>query len=367
MDRKNTGIRLLLLPATWLYSLVTGFRNLLFDWKILPSKKFPIPIICIGNISTGGTGKTPLTEYLITLLTKHYRVAALSRGYKRKTSGFLLVTEVSSVDEAGDEACQVKQKFPKTLVAVDGNRRRGISRLLSLPDAERPDVILLDDAMQHRYVIPTLTLMLTDYHNMYYDDRILPAGNLRESVHGVYRADLILVTKCDEALKPIDLRIIEKNMSLMTNQRLYFSDIKYHPIKALFPSHAPDPSSSPNEPDLLLVAGIAAPQSFVKTLQSRSKNVHTCIFPDHHPFGPEDIRRIDAEFQKMPSPRRIICTEKDAMRLKALPCLPEAWKPHLFYLPVSVEFLFGQGEDFDTRILKHVSSNLNISKKNVKN
>lgn len=373
MDRNNTGIRFLLLPVGWLYSFVTRLRNLLFDWKILPSKKYPVPIICIGNISVGGTGKTPFTEYLIALLKKRCRVATLSRGYKRKTSGFLRVTEDSTADEAGDEACQVKQKFPDILVAVDENRRRGISRLLALPEAERPEVILLDDAMQHRYVIPSLTIMLTDYHNMYYEDYILPVGNLRESIHGAYRADIIVVTKCNEELKPIDLRIIEKNMSLMANQRLYFSDIKYHRVEALFPlqATAPPPCSLNEPPDagqhLLLIAGIANPQLFIKSFQVRSKNVRTCIFPDHHDYTPEDIRQIEAEFQQMPAPRCIICTEKDAMRLKTLAYLPETWKPYLYYLPISVEFLFDRGENFDARILKHVLSNININKKNVKN
>lgn len=370
MNRKNTIVRCLLIPFGLLYGLLTWLRNQLFDWKILPSEKFPIPVICIGNIAVGGTGKTPFTEYLISLLKEQYRVATLSRGYKRNTSGFVLATDHSTAYEIGDEACQIKQKFPEITVAVDSNRRRGIRHLLALPESERPNVILLDDAMQHRYVTPSLTIMLTEYRNMYYEDYILPIGNLRESIKGAYRADIIVVTKCKDVMKPIDLRIIEKNMALMANQRLYFSDIRYHRIEAVFPTQALSPclltELDANE-HILLVIGIANPQPFIEKMRAYSENVRTCIFSDHHAFEPTDIQRIDAEFQKMPPTRRIICTEKDAMRLRALDFLPEAWKSALYYLPISVEFLFDRGENFDSRILKHVISTININKKNVKN
>lgn len=369
MNRKNAFVRCLLSPFALIYSLAIWLRNQMFEWKILPSEKFAIPVICIGNISVGGTGKTPFTEYLVALLKKQYRVATLSRGYKRKTSGFILANEHSTAEEIGDEACQIKQKFPDVMVAVDANRRRGINRLLALPEDERPHVVLLDDAMQHRYVTPSLTIMLTAYRNMYYEDRILPVGNLRESIRGAYRADIIVVTKCSEVIKPIDLRIIEKNMSLMANQRLYFSDVKYHRLEAVFPQ-----ASSPCSPEelganenILLVAGIANPQPLIEKIKLYSDNVRTCIFSDHHHFEPSDIERIAVEFRKLPSPRRILCTEKDAMRLRVLPSLPEEWKASLYYLPISMEFLFDRSENFDSRILKHVISTININKKNVKN
>jgi tetraacyldisaccharide 4'-kinase len=371
MNRKNAIVRCLLSPLALIYGLVTWLRNQMFEWKLLPSKKYPIPVICIGNISVGGTGKTPFTEYLIALLEKQYRVATLSRGYKRKTKGFVLVQSNSTVSEVGDEACQIKQKFPDIIVAVDANRRRGISRLLALPENDRPNVILLDDAMQHRYVTPSLTIMLTEYNNMYYEDNILPAGNLRESVDGAYRADIIVVTKCPNVIKPIDLRIIEKNMLLMANQHLYFSAIKYHRIEALFPSLALHPCSlrelDVNE-NVLLVVGIANPQPIIDKMKSYTPNIQVCIFPDHHNFNLSDIKHIDLAFQKMPlAKKRIICTEKDAMRLKVLEFLPEEWKSSLYYLPISMEFLFDRGENFDLRILKHVISTININKKNVKN
>jgi tetraacyldisaccharide 4''-kinase len=370
MNRNNNILRFLFLPFAILFNMVTWLRNLLFEWKILPSKKFPVPVICVGNISVGGTGKTPFTEYLISLLQKQYRVATLSRGYKRKTKGFLIVGKDSTPNETGDESCQIKQKYPDIIVAVDGNRRRGIRRLLVLPENERPNVIILDDAMQHRYVTPSLTIMLTDYSNMYYEDFILPVGNLRESVRGAYRADIIVVTKCKGIIRPFDLRIIEKNMSIMASQRLYFSETKYHRLEPLFPSKAKSPCTLDELNDdekILLVLGIANPQSLIDKIKSYSKNVETCIFPDHHDFTQQNIEQIDVVFRKMASPLRIICTEKDAMRLKMNSVLPDAWKPFLYYLPITIDFLFERKENFDSRILKHVLSTINVHKENVRN
>jgi tetraacyldisaccharide 4'-kinase len=341
---------------------------MLFDLNILPSERFPVPVICIGNISVGGTGKTPLTEYLIRLLAKQYRVAVLSRGYKRETTGFLLAGGDCTAQDVGDESCQIKRKFPDIIVAVDADRRRGVRRLLALPAGERPNVILLDDAMQHRYLLPSLTIMLTEYGNLYYDDTLLPAGNLRESFHAVYRTDIVVVTKCPENIKPIDLRIMEKNMSLMANQRLYFSGISYHRVEPLFPSGKLKSSAlteiGRNE-GILLITGIANPQPLITVLKSHFDHVHICEFPDHHSFKQPDIQRIDDKFREIQSAsRRIICTEKDAVRLKSLDCLPVVWKSCLYYLPISVTFMFEHGDNFDTRILKHVISTINIQQKN---
>ena len=372
MKRKNPFLRLLLAPFSFLYGFITGFRNQLFEWKILPAERYPVPVICVGNITVGGTGKTPFTEYLIALIKKRYRIAALSRGYMRNTKGFLWVNQDTDASDAGDEACQIKRKFPDITVAVDSNRRRGIHRLLALPKAEQPEVILLDDAFQHRFVTPSLSIMLTDFNDMYYDDALLPAGNLRESMVGVYRADIIVVTKCNEIMKPIDLRIIEKNMNLMASQHLYFSKIKYLPLEALFPLHVTQSfsldASKPQDVELLLIAGIAKPQQFVNQVKAYKTPVKTFLFRDHHRFTASDIQNIHAEFQKLsPKKRRIITTEKDAMRLKTLAFLPDEWKSCLFFLPVSVDFLFDQSETFDLRILTHIMSTINIYRKNVKN
>ena len=371
MNRKNAFVKLLLSPFAFLYSFAVGVRNLLFDFKILPAKKYDIPVICVGNISVGGTGKTPFTEYLIALLQKQVRIAVLSRGYKRHTNGFLAVETKHTALEVGDEACQIMQKFPNILVAVDGNRRRGISRILSLPEDKRPDVILLDDAMQHRYVMPSLTIMLTDYHHMYYDDKALPAGDLRESRRGAYRADMIVVTKCPEAIKPTDMRIVQKMMVLNAHQRLYFTKIKYHPLEALYPSFAKCTCSlkeMEEDTQILLVTGIANPHPFIDTIKSQCNRMTTRIFPDHHGFTLADIQGLQLEFQKMTAKKkRIITTEKDAMRLKTLAYLPAEWKPVLYYLPMSVQFLFDQEYDFCKQIFNHIHSNIHIKEKYVRN
>ncbi|MDR0394601.1 MAG: tetraacyldisaccharide 4'-kinase [Tannerella sp.] len=367
MNRKSVSIRLLLAPFAFIYRLITDVRNMLFEWKLFPSERFPVPVICVGNISVGGTGKTPFTEYLILLLKRQYRVATLSRGYKRKTKGFVLANADCTAKEVGDESCQVKHKFPDITVAVDANRRRGIRRLLALPAEERPHVILLDDAMQHRYVSPSLIIMLTDYNHLYYKDFILPAGNLRESPRAVYRADIIVVTKCGKDIKPTDLHIIEKKMSLTANQHLYFSDIAYHKAEPLFPStqsHSYSLSEIDKDEDILLVTGIANPAPLIDRMKSHFENMHICGFSDHHSFKQSDIRQIDSLFKKMTSStRKIMCTEKDAVRLKSLAYLPDEWKPCLYYIPISVEFLFGRGNSFDARILKHIISTTNIQQK----
>ena len=360
MNRKNAPVRLLLTPFAFLYSFTVWFRNLLFDLNILPSEKYAVPVVCIGNISAGGTGKTPFTEYLIALLKKQYRIATLSRGYKRTTKGFIRVEANSSASEVGDEACQIKQKFPDMLVAVDVNRRHGVSRLLSLPDGDRPQVILLDDAMQHRYVTPSLTIMLTEHDNMYYDDSILPAGNLRESTRSVCRADIIIVTKCPDKIKPVDLRHIKKNMMLKPGQRLYFTTIKYAPLEALFPSFALHPctlNELETDAELLLITGIANPQPLIDTIKSYNIPFKVLKFSDHHRFSNTDLQHIHVDFQKMTSKnKRMITTEKDAMRLKTLAFLPDEWKPFLYYLPITVQFLCDEGDGFDASILAHVAA-----------
>ena len=355
--KKNAFVRLLLWPFARLYGWAVAARNLLFDLKMLPTVRFPLPVICIGNLSVGGTGKTPFTEYLVRLLKNDYRVAVLSRGYKRQSKGFVLAHLNSAAFEIGDEPCQIKRKFPEVIVAVDADRRHGIKQLLALPANERPQVILLDDAMQHRYVTPSLTVLLSDYEHLYCDDYLLPVGALRESARGAYRADITVVTKCHQAVEPKELQRIEQKIVLKAHQRLYFSDMRYHRPEPLFSSHTGLVTDLCHDAPVLIIVGIAHPQPFVSWVKTHFSMVYVCDFPDHHAFSPSDIRYIDEIYQKMPAAtRKIICTEKDAMRLQSLKFLPEHWKADLYYLPISVGFLLGQGEIFDTSILQHVHS-----------
>lgn len=346
-----------LAPLSLLYGMGVKLRNRLFDWKILPSVHYPVPVICIGNLAVGGTGKTPHTEYLIRLLKDQYKIAVLSRGYKRKSAGFVLADSHSTSLEIGDEPFQMKQKFPDIMVAVDANRRRGIRLLLELPAGLKPDVILLDDAFQHRYVAPSLSILLTDYHRLFYLDKLLPQGLLREPTEGIERADMVIVTKCGEDLKPIDVRIIEENMKLRAHQSLHFTKIVYGEMEPVFSSASSKRLRAKigKEDEILLIAGIASPGPFIKEAEKYSDHVINVTFPDHHTFTKGDFKKLQEIFERMPVNRRwILTTEKDAARLKNNPLVPKEWKKFLFYLPITIDFCIDN--DFDKTIKKHINT-----------
>ena len=223
----NPKINKWLLPASWLYGAVIKVRNKLFDSGILEERGYPIPIISIGNITVGGTGKTPHTEYLIRLLSKQWHVAVLSRGYKRKSEGFQLATKDTPMSVLGDEPHQIKQKFPNIYVAVDADRRHGIEQLMKETVAPGLDVILMDDAFQHRYVKPGLNILLVDHNRLLCDDALLPAGRLREPESSKERANIVIVTKCPKDMSPMDYRILTKKMDLYRYQQLYFTTLNY--------------------------------------------------------------------------------------------------------------------------------------------
>lgn len=346
-----------LAPFAFLYGLGVRFRNQLFSWGMLPARQYAIPIICVGNLSAGGTGKTPHTEYIVDILRKHYRVAVLSRGYKRKTRGFVLADAGSSSRDIGDEPFQIKQKYPDVSVAVDANRRRGILKLQELPEKIRPEVIVLDDAFQHRYVTPSLSIVLTDLHRLFYADRLLPAGRLREPADSIRRADVVIVTKCEEGLKPIEFRIMEEDMHLQAHQELFFTRIVYEDIRPVFADIAPRRSLQEvgKEEDILAIAGIASPQLFISEVEKYSAGVVPMIFPDHHGFGKQDFRKIKSRFDQMQSGGKfILVTEKDAARLVSHPLLPEEWKKLLYYLPIGIDFCMDRKPAFDQLIQKHI-------------
>lgn len=352
----NNKIKLysLLTPLSFIYGIVVWIRNILFDWGIFTSEQYSIPIISIGNLSVGGTGKTPHTEYLIQLLIDKYRIAVLSRGYKRKTSGYLLATSQSTSFDIGDEPYQIKRKYPNILVAVDSNRRRGIQNLLSLPIEQRPEVILLDDAYQHRYVQPSLSIVLSDFHRLFYLDRLLPVGHLREPASNIHRADIVIVTKCEKNIKPIDFRIIENNMGLKAHQLLYFTSITYDQIKPVFPEYTKGINFTDlNNKEILLIAGIANPEPFIQEINNVCTKIQTAIFPDHHFFTKSDFKKLDIIFQQMPPSNRIILvTEKDAARLKDNPLIPKEWKSVLYYQSITIQF--HNSKNFDETIKKHI-------------
>jgi len=330
-------LRLLLFPISIIYWTITSCRNYFYNLSILKSYSFPLPIIAIGNLSTGGTGKTPQTEYLIRLLSDKYRVATLSRGYKRKTKGFVLADSSSNADILGDEPYQFYSKFSTISVAVDADRKNGIEQLLGKTN---PDVILLDDAYQHRRVKAGFYILLTAYGDIYADDYILPAGNLRESRSGAKRAGAIIVTKCPPDLSTeVQNNIIDK-LKPQPGQKVYFTNIEYDSAV-----HNSDITLKVNDikiQEKILVAGIAKPQPFFDYLKGSNDIIKE--YADHHDFTAVEIEELKTLAQR----KIIVTTEKDYMRLKGK--LPQ---DKLFYLPIKSRFL-ANADNFNTTILEFV-------------
>ena len=339
------------------YGLAVSLRNELFNLRLLSSKEFDLPVISIGNITAGGTGKTPHTEYIAALLKAKFKVAVLSRGYKRKTRGFYLVQTTSTVRQVGDEPLQIKLKFNELIVAVDANRVRGIRRLIALP--EKPDVILLDDAFQHQYVTPGINILLTDYNHLITKDSLLPYGRLRESASNKSRATIIIVTKCPEEIKPIDERIIIKELNIRPYQNLYFSRITYGNLIPVFNSEVDSPIVELTDGlAVLMVTGIANPVLLKKYFTHGSRDIREMIFKDHHQFSPKDIDRIKTKFNSISNPNKlIITTEKDMVRFRDLNSIPEVIRQNLYYVPVKISFMNNAGREFNRKILDYVKEN----------
>ncbi len=334
-------LRKLLFPFAILYAIVTSIRNFLFDIGILKSYSFPIPIIAVGNLSVGGTGKTPQIEYLIRLLSNQYQLATLSRGYKRKSKGFILADERVTAEILGDEPFQFHQKYPSIQVAVDANRKEGIETLLNQDVA--PQIILLDDAFQHRKVKAGFYILLTAYHDLYTNDWMLPFGNLRERSVGAQRAHCIIVTKCPPHLTATEKESIRKKISLHANQLLFFSTIVYdHKIHSTKQSIS---IASIKKTPKLIITGIANPIPFYKHLMEEDDI--KLSFPDHHFFTDSDVAMIEQKAKN----RIIITTEKDYTRLHSLLLDNE-----LFYLPITTSILNDEVH-FNQIILNYVGKN----------
>lgn len=339
----------LLFPISVLYGTVTFVRNKMFDCGILPSEKFDVPVICVGNLSVGGTGKTPHTEYLVRLLSARYRVAVLSRGYKRKSKGFVLADERTTARELGDEPYQIRRKFSDIKVAVDADRRNGISRLMQLPDEEKPEVIILDDAFQHRYVKPTLSLLLTDCKRLYTSDYVLPAGRLREWKSGASRADIIIVTKCKADISDEERENILRQISPSKKQRVFFTYINYGELQPVFGDRSDALMTvTSGNPEVILLTGIANPFPLKNKVEEFSSNIDMLSFPDHHDFSEADIRSVENRLKTGKDSRKIVVTtEKDAVRLLANPYLLDEYKERFYYIPIRIDFCGGEAEEFD--------------------
>lgn len=328
---------LLLWPLSILYGIGVGFRNILFDWGVLKTHDFDIPIICVGNITVGGTGKTPHTEGLISVIRNEYRIACLSRGYKRKTSGFILADEHATAESIGDEPMQIKNKFPEITVAVDGNRVRGIRRLQKLDPC--PEVIIMDDGFQHRYVKADINILLMDYNRPIYEDHLLPWGRLREFPSALERANYIIVTKCPPDISPIEKRIISNELKLKAYQELLFTTMHYGEIT---PLDGKSQCHLTRKSSVLCVTGIARPTPYINYLEKLAGEVKCHTYSDHHVFKAGDIGAITQEFNQLNNPDKyIFVTEKDAVKLAALD-IPQEILERIFYIPIQPEFLSSQ-------------------------
>ena len=345
-----------LLPFSWIYGSIVRFRNWLFDMGLKKSKSFSIPIISVGNITVGGSGKTPHVEYLIRLLHDKAKIAVLSRGYKRKSHGYVLAEESTTMPEIGDEPFQMHQKFADIYVAVDAKRARGIENLQNDEATKDVDVVLLDDAFQHRYVKPGINILLVDYHRLIIYDKMLPAGRLREPLSGKNRADIVIITKCPKDLKPMEFRVLTKAMDLYPFQKLYFTSIDYDTPKGVFEEKQIELDKL-QDYHVLLLTGIASPKQMEHDLKPMTKDITNLSFGDHHSFKGKDINRINDAFESMPEPRIIITTEKDAVRLRETEGLYEKVKANMYELPIKVSFMLDQQDNFNEKIISYVRKN----------
>lgn len=314
-------------------------RHWMFDCKLIKSQNFKTPIICVGNITVGGTGKTPTAEMIVGYMKQYYNVAVLSRGYGRRTKGYLEVKTTSSYRDVGDEPLQIKLKYPDALVVVCEKRTEAIQRI----EAEHPEInlIVMDDGFQHRYVEPRINVVIVDSTRPYYEDDYLPAGTLRDKPESLDRAHYFIVTKCPVDMSPLDQRVWRMNLHKIAYQRVYFTRVIPTPPVAQFPTQ-----NVLNEGDeVIVMSGIGNPKAFISDVKRKYNVVGTITFPDHHVYSVSDIERIVAKLKKHPK-AMLLTTEKDTVKLRRSRRVPDIMRERLFYQPVQVEFLEGSDVDF---------------------
>ena len=362
MPTKKLIENLVLLPLSKLYGAAVGVRNKLFDWSIfLKEHEFNVPVISVGNLAVGGTGKTPHTEYIVKALMGKYNIGVLSRGYKRNTKGFVPATPMSTPRDIGDESYQMYNKFGRRVtVAVCEDRVKGIKKMLK----QNPNInlIVLDDAFQHRYVKPKVSILLTEFGHPFFHDRLLPLGRLRESVKSVHRADIVIATKCPSSLKALDYSIFSKDVDLIPAQDLFFSRYRYDFPCPIFhdeveKENIPRLDRLGSDSCLLAIAGIGNPKPFVKYIKSFRARVKVNVFSDHHAYTRKDMNLLRDRFHSMPKGRRfIVTTEKDAVKLLNNPYFPTELKPYIFFIPIRVEFLNNESHRFENTLMKFLAN-----------
>ncbi|HMO60442.1 MAG TPA: tetraacyldisaccharide 4'-kinase [Ferruginibacter sp.] len=344
------SFRYLLFPVSFIYGSIIWLRNKLYDANILKSASFNFPIICVGNLAVGGTGKTPMTEYLIRLLKDNYKTATISRGYKRKTKGYGLAGSGTTALDIGDEPMQFHKKFPGISVAVGEERIVAIPQLLQ--DRPETEVIILDDALQHRAVKAGLNILLTDYGNLYTRDFMLPAGDLRDKRSSASRADIIIVTKCPHNISTDKKTAVIKELTPLPHQTIYFTEVQYSMPYHLFNKQTFNMGS---HTDVLLITGIANPKPLKDFLTSHVHTYEMLRYPDHHIFDSDDLKDIKKHFDKIQSTEKIILTtEKDGVRLQKFDT--ELSGMPVYVIPVQHHFLFDEAEKFNAQVKAYIEA-----------
>lgn len=321
------------------YYVAIKLRHWLFDCGLLKSRKFKTPIICVGNITVGGTGKTPAAEMIIAYMQQFYNVALLSRGYGRRTKGYIEVTPSSSYRDVGDEPLQIKLKYPEAMVVVCEDRATAIERI----EAEHPEInlIIMDDGFQHRHVQPLINVVVVDSTRPFAKDSYLPAGTLRDTLDSLYRGNYFIVTKCSPTMSQLDQRLWRKDLLKVAYQKIYFTRVKPTDAVSLFDT---DCSLEAGDP-VIVMSGIGNPKAFVRGMRNRYKVVSSINFPDHHVYTVPDIEEIVARLKKYPD-AMLLTTEKDAVKLRRSRRVPEIIRQRLFYMPMLMEFIDGSDHDF---------------------
>jgi tetraacyldisaccharide 4'-kinase len=342
-------IRILLFPLSLIYALIVKVRNWFFDRKILPSSSFNLPVICVGNLAVGGTGKSPMVEWMVAGLKDRFAVAILSRGYKRKTRGYALADDSTTALDIGDEPMQFHRKFPDVAVAVGEERMVAIPQLLH--DRPGTQAIILDDAFQHRSVRAGLNILLTDYSNLFTRDWWLPSGDLRDAPSSYRRADIIVVTKCREDLTVDERREIAAEIRPLAHQRIFYTAIRYDR-----PYHITRRATAviDDHVEVLLVTGIANPAPLKRWLDERSRSYYELAYSDHHIYSIDDLKAIIRRFESITaSDKLILTTEKDAVRLIKFRQELKDWP--FYVLPITPCFLFDEEAGFRDLIIKFIT------------
>ncbi len=335
-----------------IYSFVVFIRHKLFDCGILKSKTYDVPIICIGNITVGGTGKTPMTEMIVSYMSKFHKVAVISRGYGRRTKGYIEVREDSSYRDVGDEPLQIKLKYPETIVVVCEKRVEGIDKIIDLyPEV---DLIIMDDGFQHRYVTPKINIVMVDATRPPHDDKMLPLGSLREGVDSLHRAHYCIVTKCPQNMRPLDMSILKSELVKIAYQEIYFTRIESFKPTPIFQEGAESEVKIGGE--VIALSGIGNPRPFVQGLAEHYKIVENVIFDDHHVYKMRDLRHLVNKIKAHPN-AVVITTEKDAVKMVRSDKIDVEIRKKIFYIPINISFLNDSKGDLLSKLQEDVINN----------